>query len=293
VPGEARIIESIVSATLKRIAWRHGAMIHVEAKCDAYCKRIIFVPRLTKKRGKIVAAKKRYGYTDEKDNLYVVGLAPRRSSTPKLTRQLMLDWLFKILVHKDVEGAIALVRDTWYDLPNRPLNLIGLPRGLHKVEYSSRNPWLDGCNYMTKRFSKVFREDKKPLLIYMKGRRQTKRKPQKVTMKRRKQSAASYMKGQKKIFDMPRKREGSKRLDKQPSIVHKSDQEQLFISQKGCDTDVVCITETDETVPEVLREHINWEKMRNLVLKNHFKPMFDAIGVTWSRVLTKKKQVRF
>lgn len=255
VPGEGRIIEGIVSKTLKRIAWKRGATFFIEAKYEQYCKRIIFVPKLERKHGRIIAAKKRYAYTDENDNLYVVGLAPRRSSTPRLTSKLMLEWLVKVLVHNDVKGAIELIRDAWHYFNTYPVNQIALPRGLHRTIYKVRNPWLDGCKYMTERYGKIFREDKKPLLVWMKGRR---------------------------------KKSRGKRLLRQ---LQKSKGKQTTLSkeQRGCDTDVVCITETDETLPEELLPYVDWEKMRIRVLRNHFEPLFQAIGVSFSEVTAKKK----
>lgn len=166
-PNEGRVVEDIVNRTLRKIAWRHGAYYSLEAKYETFCRRIIFVPKIERRHGIIIAAKKRYGYTDEKGNLYVIGLAPRRSSTPIVVRRNMLDWLFKVLRDNDVEGAIKLVRTLYETLPTFPLNMIGLPKGLHKAEYHSRNPWKIGVDFMRQRYGKVFREDKKPLLIYM------------------------------------------------------------------------------------------------------------------------------
>jgi len=166
-PNEGRIVEDIINRTLRKIAWRHGAYYSLEAKYETFCRRIIFVPKIEKRHGVIVAAKKRYGYTDEHGNLYVIGLAPRRSSTPIIVRRNMLDWLFKVLRDNDVSGAITLVRKLYETLPSFPLNVVGLPKGLHKAEYQTRNPWKLGVEFMKQRYGKIFREDKKPLLIYM------------------------------------------------------------------------------------------------------------------------------
>jgi len=241
LPGEGRVIERIVNDTLKRIAWRKGATFNVEAKYERYCKRIIFVPKIEHRKGEITAAKKRYAYIDEDDNLYVVGLAPRRSSTPVLTRKLMLKWLFKILVEKDVSGATKLVREAWDRLPEFPVNEIGLPRGLHETSYKFRNPWLDGCTYMTERYGKVFREDKKPLLIWMKFKRRPTQK------------------------------------------------NKLFSKKRGLETDVICVTETDEKLPVELLPHVDWRKMRERVIRNHFKPLFDAIGLNFDEEIVKRE----
>jgi len=169
VPGEGAIVEGIVNKTLQRIALRRGASFAVEAKYEHFCKSIIFVPKIIRRKGKIIAAKKNYAYTDEKGSLFVVGLAPRRSSTAAATRELMVPFLEAILIRKDVQAATDLIRKAWIELPKYPANKCGMPRGVHKAKYKARNPWKDGMRYMAERYGKVFREDKKPLLIWMKG----------------------------------------------------------------------------------------------------------------------------
>ena len=170
----------------------------------------------------------------------------------------MLEWLVKVLIENDAKGATSLIRDAWHYFNTFPVNQIALPRGLHQAVYKTRNPWLDGCKYMSKKYGKVFREDKKPLLVWMKGRR---KKPR------------------------------GKRLLRQQQQV-KGKQTKLSLKQIGCDTDVVCITETDETLPKELLPHVDWDKMRIRVLKNHFEPLFQAIGIPFIEVTSKRKVVQ-
>ena len=242
-PQEGKVVEEIFNRTLRKIAWRHGAYYTLEAKYETFCKRIIFVPKIERRKGEIIAAKKRYGYIDEHNNLYVVGLAPRRSSTPIVVRRNMLDWLFKVLRDNDVESAIKLVRTLYESLPSFPLNVVGLPKGLHKEKYQTRNPWKLGVEFMKQRYGKIFREDKKPLLIYMKVP-----KPKKG------------FKGGNRVFD------------------------------KHTLSYAVCITETDTALPEELQKRIDWNKMREKVITANFKPLFQAIGISWDIVITKQKQ---
>jgi len=242
-PQEGKVVEEIFNRTLRKIAWRHGAYYTLEAKYETFCKRIIFVPKIERRKGEIIAAKKRYGYIDEHNNLYVVGLAPRRSSTPVIVRRNMLDWLFKVLRDNDVEGAIKLVRNLYETLPTFPLNVVGLPRGLHKAQYQTRNPWKLGTEFMHKRYGKVFREDKKPLLIYLR-------------------------------IPPPKKRfkEGNRVLDKNMLCY------------------AACVTETDVALPQEVQALIDWNKMREKVITANFKPLFQAIGISWETVIQKQKQ---
>lgn len=242
-PAEGRIVEGIVNKTLRRIAWSHGAYLTLEAKYEQFCRRIIFVPKLQKRKGQIIAAKKRYAYVDEKGDLYVIGLAPRRSSTPIIDRRNVLEWLTLVMIKNDIQGAITLVRTLYQTLPTYPLNVIGLPKGLHKEEYFSRNPWKVGVDFMRRNYGKTFREDKKPLLIYL---------------------------------DVPKPK---KRIDKNQSQFGK---ERLSYA--------VCITEQDATLPKELQERIDWPKMREKVITAYYKPLFQAIGISWDKVISTASQ---
>jgi hypothetical protein len=200
----------------------------------------------------IIAAKKRYAYIDEHNTLNVTGLAPRRSSTPSIARDNMMEWLKLILIKNDVEGAKKLVKSLWNTLPTLPLNTIGLPRGIHKDKFGARNPWIDGRDYMHLHYGKLFREDKKPLLIYM---------------DRKKMIHAGFM-------------------DNSP----KNTQQIIQRTSNRFATDVICITERDTELPTELAPFINWEKMKIKVIRANFKQLFDAIGIYWNEVLSDSVQ---
>ena len=164
---EGFVIEGVVNRALRSLSWTHNSRYALESKFEHFCKRIIFVPKVQRRKGVIVTAKKRYAFIDEKDNLNVTGLAPRRSSTPSVARDNMMEWLKLILIKSDTKTAISIVRSLWENLSTMPLNTVGLPRGIHKDKYGARNPWIEGRDYMHMYYNKMFREDKKPLLIYM------------------------------------------------------------------------------------------------------------------------------
>ena len=170
-PGEGRILERIVNDTLMTFALRHGARYIPEAKYEECFKRILFKPKIEKKRGKVVAAKKRYAGITVDGRLVVVGLEPRRSSTAAITRKTMLQWLDFVLLKNDVDGSVELLRKINVSFSKIPINEIAIPKGLHKEKYATKNPWRDGCDFMQKHYGIRFREDKKPMLIYLLSKR--------------------------------------------------------------------------------------------------------------------------
>jgi DNA polymerase elongation subunit (family B) len=174
---EGFVVEAMVNQVLVRLSRRRGSRRELTCKFEHFCKRIIFVPKVQKKKGKIVTAKKRYAYIDENGELHITGLAPRRSTTPSAVRDRVLKWLEMVLIEGDVQGAKELIRTFWERINTFPLNEIGLPRSVKKGKYlrttktgevfEARNPWKQGVEYMYSVYGKIFREDKKPLLIYM------------------------------------------------------------------------------------------------------------------------------
>jgi len=227
-PGEGRIIEKIVNDALMSFALRHRARYIPEAKYEAFFKTIIFKP----KTGQLEAAKKRYAGITSDGHLIVVGLEPRRSSTAAITRRVMLEFLEIILRERDIKKAVELLRTTYNELPKYPICDVAIPKGLHKTEYKSRNPWQVGCQYMQEHFGIRFREDKKPRLVYM----------------------------------IPELIEG-----KPP-------------------TDVVCVTEDMQELPKELRNAVDWDKMRERVIKRTFEPLLKALGYDWKFLETGLKQ---
>jgi len=227
-PGEGRILEKVINDTLRSFALRHHARLAPYAKYEEFFERVIFKP----KTGASGAAKKRYAGITNDGHLIVVGLEPRRSGTAGITRQTMIEWLRLILVEDDVAKAMQLLRKTYNELPRLPVNQVAIPRGLHKTEYKVRNPWLIGCQFMQKFYGIRFREDRKPMLLYM-NERLTKPEP----------------------------------------------------------TRVICITEDMERLPPELQRAVDWQKMREVVLRRTFEPLLKAIGYDWNYVLTGNKQV--
>jgi len=97
------------------------------------------------------------------------GVEPRRSDSAEVTRKTMTRWAELVVKDKDIPASVKLLRTVWNSLPNYPANQIGIPKGLQKKVYKTANPWKEGVVYSTKHFGWRFREDRKPLLIYVKG----------------------------------------------------------------------------------------------------------------------------
>jgi len=160
---EVNVVEYLLNEELRQFARIYGAKYPPVIKFERLFKRILFK---TREKGK--SAKKRYAGVDEKGNLYIIGFEPRRSSTAEITRTTMKKFFEKVLVEEDIDGAIQLVREVWQNLPKYPIQKVAVPKGLQKTVYKVKNPWIVGKEYAEKYFGKVFREDKKPRLVYVK-----------------------------------------------------------------------------------------------------------------------------
>ena len=73
-----------------------------------------------------------------------------------------------VLIENAVEKANQYLRGVMGKLPYLSPFEVGIPKGVHKKEYKTRNPWFEGIKYSEKHFGWRFREDRKPLLIYVK-----------------------------------------------------------------------------------------------------------------------------
>ncbi|RLG44836.1 MAG: hypothetical protein DRN81_03490 [Thermoproteota archaeon] len=235
-PGEGRIIEKIVNDALMTFALRHGARYVPEAKYEEFFRRILFKPKTDRRKiRRYIAAKKRYAGVTEDGRLVVVGLEPRRSGTAEVTRETMLRWLEIVLKENDVKKAIEYLKTVYRELPKYPLNKVGIPRSVKKEVYKYRNPWVEGCYYMQKKYGYRFREDRKPLLIYLDTKK-------------------------------------TARLPMHPRVV--------------------CITEDVETLPGELQRMVDWNKMREKVLKSVFEPLLQSIGYDWSYLESETQQMQ-
>jgi len=55
-------------------------------------------------------------------------------------------------------------------------------------------------------------------------------------------------------------------------------------------TDVICITEDMVKLPPELENAVDWDLMREKVLRNTFEPLLHAIGLDWGVVVSSTKQ---
>ena len=157
---EAYVVEYILQEALRKYSRQFGASLP-EVKFERLFRRILF------KASKKGAVKKKYaGYTDE-GLLYIIGFEPRRGDTAELTRRLMRDVFVDILVRDDVDSAVAKVVKAWNEIDKYPVGDVAIPKSLRKRQYQVENPWLRGVEYSSRVLGKVFREDKRPRLLYV------------------------------------------------------------------------------------------------------------------------------
>jgi len=100
----------------------------------------------------------------------IKGFEPRRSDTADYTREAMRSF-FKELMEEGVEEALQLLLKMWKNFEKQPLWRIAIPKGvrMYTHEYRIDNPWLRGVRWAQRHFGWRFREDQKPLLLYVKN----------------------------------------------------------------------------------------------------------------------------
>lgn len=118
-------------------------------------------------------AKKRYcGFCEFRDKkpynkLVIWGMAPKRSDSAVVTREVVENFLSAVNLRGDPELGIQIVRDAIYGFKDRPLTEIGIPKGLsRRPETYDHFPWASGVLWSRKHLKFRFREDKKPKLLY-------------------------------------------------------------------------------------------------------------------------------
>ncbi len=111
------------------------------------------------------------------EKIDIKGFEPKRSDAARITRDAMREFFEKLL--KNGKSAAFSVVKKYYDefreLANEyGLGYIGIPKGvsMNRV-YKTENVWLRGMKWAAKNLGWRFREDRKPLLIYVRriGRR--------------------------------------------------------------------------------------------------------------------------
>jgi len=161
--AEAKEIEQLLTNTLAEFTESVGGRHPPTIVFERLFKRILF--KATEKG----SVKKRYAGVTVDNQLYIIGFEPRRSSTAEITRTVMKQFFEKVLVEDDVDGAIDLLRITYDRLHLLPIQRVAIPRGIQKKNYKVKSPWVTGVEYSTKHLKIVFREDKKPRLVYVRG----------------------------------------------------------------------------------------------------------------------------
>jgi len=221
---EPYIVEHVLREELRKYARTFGAKRPPEIKFERLFRRVFFKVKV----GEEVVAKKRYaGYTAD-GQLYIIGFEPRRSDSAEITRELMKKFFELVLVEDKLEEAISQVREAWENLPNMPIQKVAVPKSLRKEEYKVKNPWLVGVRYSSKHFGKVFREDRRPLMLYVK-----------------------------RTIGLP-------------------------------PTSSICLTEDDTEVPRGIE--VDWNRMRERVIGNQFRGIFEALGIDFGIVTSGTRQ---
>lgn len=140
----------------------------LECKFEKIYRRVFF------KRSEKGAVKKRYaGWLIWKeganmDLVEIKGFEPRRSDTADYTREAMKKF-FEILLRQGREKALEYYHRARREFEKQPLWRIAIPKGvkMYTKTYKTDNPWLRGVRFAQRVFGWRFREDQKPLLLYI------------------------------------------------------------------------------------------------------------------------------
>lgn len=170
---EGLILERLINERLVSRAVFRRANYPLEVKYEAFFRRLLFKKLSSAKE--MIAAKKSYaGHLTIADGtpvnrLHIRGLAPRRSDSAEVTRKTMREFLRLTLLQDNPQGAMHYLREQYNKVELMSPMETFIPRGVHVL--TPKSPWVRGMQYMMKNYKVVFREDKKPLLGYVKTTR--------------------------------------------------------------------------------------------------------------------------
>jgi len=170
---EGLLLERIINERLAQRAVFRKANYPLEVKYESFFRRLLFKKLSSSKEMK--AAKKMYaGHLTladgiEVNRLHIRGLAPRRSDSAEITRSTMREFLRLTLLKDNPQEAIRYLRDQYNKVDMLDPMKTFIPRGVHIL--TPKSPWVRGMQYMMKNYKVVFREDKKPLLGWVKTTR--------------------------------------------------------------------------------------------------------------------------
>jgi len=159
---EAKALEHEINERIELWARTQGIDFISRVKLEKFYRRLLF------------KAKKRYvGWLVWKDGREVdkidfVGMEIRRSDASKLTKELLARFAEMVLREGKTEEAVELVKKVLIEVlqGKRKPTEVAVPRGLHKTEYKSHNPWLEGVKNARTLLHRTLDPFEKPRLLY-------------------------------------------------------------------------------------------------------------------------------
>ena len=153
-------LEQELKAALKRICGEMGFKVPLDIKYEAFYKRLY------------VHAPKHYAalciMKDCKpvEEIVLKGVVLKKSDTC-LYAQKVGRKFFELLLKKGPSAALSFYKEKANEFYKMPLHEIAIPRGVHKM--TRKNPWVRGVEYSQRHLGLRFREDYRPLLLYVKA----------------------------------------------------------------------------------------------------------------------------
>ncbi len=174
--NELILMEKITNESLASWSDEMKSSVHFTVKAEKLFSRLLFKP---KKGDRKTGGKKKYAghliWKDGKDmdELSIMGSEIKRSDNSITTKECLQFFLEQVLLHGNVPIACNYVRQQYISIRNGEANIysMSMPKEIRKLNYDSKNAWVDGVIHAKDHFNHLIGEGTKPRLIYLKHNR--------------------------------------------------------------------------------------------------------------------------
>ena len=164
-------MEAYLNKRLAEWAKEKNALVAPTIKFEKLYRKILFKQDASGKG----AAKKRYaGHLISKDGepcnkLAFTGIELKRSDQSEITRSVLQEFLTRLLLYDDVDGALKIVKKASKSVEagETPIYEISMPKGVRNL--NGNDPWSRGARRADETLNVKFPPGVKPRLIYTKG----------------------------------------------------------------------------------------------------------------------------
>lgn len=166
-------LENYLNDELAKWSKDKGSVIDFKLKAEKIFKRLMFKPKASdrKKSGK----KKYAGHLvwkegKDKNELSYMGLELKRSDNSIVTKNCLKYFLETVLIDGDIYKAAYFVKKQYKLIKSGNISIydISIPKEIRKLNYNSKNSWIDGIDTAKRIYKHQIEEGTKPRLVYLK-----------------------------------------------------------------------------------------------------------------------------